>query len=70
MLGLTDLQTENLMDGLRDSSDQQVALSTRGRQMMMPAGSTHMFPYENPEIVLAEVRKMIRFENEDLSRDG
>lgn len=60
MLGLTDLQTDNLMHGLRDSNDQQVALSKRGRQMLMPEGATHMFPYEYPEMVLDEVRKMIQ----------
>ena len=58
-LGLTQLQTDNLMHGLRDSTDQQVALSTRGRHMLMPEGSTHMFPYELPDLVIEEVRKMI-----------
>jgi len=28
--------------------------------MMMPEGATHMFPYEYPERVLEEVRKMMR----------
>jgi pimeloyl-ACP methyl ester carboxylesterase len=60
MMGLTELQADNLMDGLRDSVDQQVALSSRGRQMMMPEGATHMFPYEYPGLVLEEVRKMVR----------
>ena len=60
MMGLSELQADNLMDGLRDSADQQVALSSRGRQMMMPEGATHMFPYEYPERVLEEVRKMMR----------
>ena len=58
-LGLTELQTDNLLHGLRDSNDQQVALSTRGRHMLMPEGSSHMFPYEYPELVLVEVQKMI-----------
>ncbi|MFC1796562.1 hypothetical protein ACFL1V_05635, partial [Pseudomonadota bacterium] len=60
MMGLSELQVDNLMDGLRDSADQQVALSSRGRQMMMPEGATHMFPYEYPDLVLEEVRKMMR----------
>jgi transposase len=60
MMGLSELQADNLMDGLRDSTDQQVALSSRGRQMMMPEGATHMFPYEYPDLVLEEVRKMMR----------
>ena len=60
MMGLSELQADNLMDGLRDSADQQVALSSRGRQMMMPEGATHMFPYEYPARVLEEVRKMMR----------
>ncbi len=59
MLGLTDLQTDNLMHGLRDSAEQQVALSSCGRQMLMPEGATHMFPYEYPDLVLSEVRKML-----------
>jgi len=59
MMGLSETQTDNLMDGLRDSNEQQVALSARGRHIPMPAGSTHMFPYEYPDLVLAEVRKMI-----------
>lgn len=60
-LGLSEFQTANLMDGLRDSAAQQVALSSRGRQVMMPEGASHMFPYEYPERVIAEVRKMIDF---------
>ena len=60
MLELSELQTENLMQGLRDSEGQQVALSSAGRQVLMPEGSTHMFPYEYPERVLDEVRRMMR----------
>jgi pimeloyl-ACP methyl ester carboxylesterase len=60
MLKLSELQAENLMHGLRDSDDQQVALSTVGRQVLMPEGSTHMFPYEYPDKVLDEVRSMMR----------
>jgi len=59
MLGLTDLQSDNLVHGLRDSNDQQVALSSGGRHMLMPEGASHMFPYEMPELVLPEVRKMM-----------
>jgi pimeloyl-ACP methyl ester carboxylesterase len=58
-MDLTETQTDNLMHGLRDSNDQQVALSSRGRHVLMPEGATHMYPYEYPEIVLDEVRKMI-----------
>ncbi len=58
MLGLTDFQADNLMHGLRDSADQQVALSSRGRHVPMPSGASHMFPYEYPDMVLEEVRKM------------
>jgi pimeloyl-ACP methyl ester carboxylesterase len=58
MLGLTEFQADNLMHGLRDSADQQVSLSSRGRQLSMPSGATHMFPYEYPDLVLEEVRKM------------
>jgi pimeloyl-ACP methyl ester carboxylesterase len=60
LMGLSQTQADNLMDGLRDSSDQQVALSSRGRYMLMPEGATHMFPYEYPELVLSEVRRMMR----------
>ena len=63
MLGLTELQIDNLIHGLRDSMDQQVALSTRGRHVLMPIGSTHMFPYEDPDLVIDEVRKMIQPSN-------
>jgi len=59
MMGLSNLQADNLLHGLRDSNDQQVALSTRGRHMLMPEGASHMFPYEMPELVLTEVRKMM-----------
>jgi pimeloyl-ACP methyl ester carboxylesterase len=58
-IGLTEKQADNLMDGLRDSTDQQVALSDNGRVLEAPLGSTHMFPYEVPELVLEEVRLMI-----------
>ena len=60
MMGLSELQTDNLLHGLHDSNAQQVALSSRGRQMLMPEGASHMFPYEFPELVLAEVRKVMR----------
>jgi pimeloyl-ACP methyl ester carboxylesterase len=59
VFSLTKLQTDNLLDGLRDSNDQQVALSSCGRHMVMQEGASHMFPYETPELVLKEVRKMI-----------
>ena len=59
IMGLSELQTDNLLHGLRDSNDQQVALSSRGRHMLMPEGASHMFPYEYPELVLTEVRKMM-----------
>lgn len=59
VLALSETQTDNLMQGLRDSSEQQCALSLRGEQKLMPEGSTHMFPYENPELVVEEVRKMM-----------
>jgi len=59
MLDLTELQTENLMHGLRDSEDQQVALSSVGRLFLMPEGATHMYPYEYPDMVLEEVRRMM-----------
>ena len=58
VLGLSERQTDNVMDGLRDSQDQQVALSTRGKHLLMPEGSTHMYPYEFPDLVLDEVRRM------------
>ncbi len=60
MMALTEKQTDNLMDGLRDSKDQQVALSMIGRHMNAPPGSSHMFPYECPEFVLEQVRLMIK----------
>jgi pimeloyl-ACP methyl ester carboxylesterase len=59
MMGLSEFQTDNLLQGMHDSTDQQVALSTRGRHMLMPEGASHMFPYEYPERVLSEVRKMM-----------
>jgi len=59
IMGLSELQTDNLLHGLRDSNDKQVALSSRGRHMLMPEGASHMFPYEYPELVLTEVRKMM-----------
>ena len=59
MMGLSESQTDNLLHGLRDSNDQQVALSSCGRHMLMPEGASHMFPYEMPELVLTEVRKMM-----------
>ncbi len=59
VMGLREFQADNLMHGLRDSSDQQVALSSRGRRMLMPEGASHMFPYEYPQLVLSEVRKMM-----------
>ena len=62
-LGLTERQTENLLDGLRDSVDQQLALSSRSRHRLLPVGASHMFPYEYPDIVLEEVRAMIRGDN-------
>jgi len=62
LMGLSESQTDNLIQGLRDSNEQQVALSSRGRHMLMPEGSTHMYPYESPEIVLDEVRKMAKHE--------
>jgi pimeloyl-ACP methyl ester carboxylesterase len=58
-LGLSEIQLQNLFDGLRDSNDQQVALSRKGRLVTMPEGSSHMYPYEHPGMVLDEVRKMI-----------
>jgi pimeloyl-ACP methyl ester carboxylesterase len=59
MMGLSKFQTDNLLQGLNDSNDQQVALSSCGRHMLMPEGASHMFPYEYPELVLSEVRKMM-----------
>jgi pimeloyl-ACP methyl ester carboxylesterase len=59
-LGLNEIQLQNLFEGLRDSNDQQVALSRRGRLVTMPEGSSHMYPYEHPGMVLDEVRKMIQ----------
>jgi pimeloyl-ACP methyl ester carboxylesterase len=64
MVGLSDKQTDNLMDGLRDSNDQQVALSTHGKHLQAPPGSSHMFPYEVPELVLEQVRLMINRKSE------
>jgi pimeloyl-ACP methyl ester carboxylesterase len=61
-LGLSEIQVQNLFDGLRDSNDQQVALSRKGRLVTMPEGSSHMFPYEHPGVVLDEVRKMVHGE--------
>lgn len=58
-LGLSELQADNLLHGLRDSVAQQVALSSRGRHKPMPVGASHMFPYEFPDQVLAEVRAMM-----------
>jgi hypothetical protein len=59
MMGLSETQADNLMHGLRDSTDQQLALSTGARHMLMPGGASHMFPYEYPGRVLSEVRKMM-----------
>jgi hypothetical protein len=64
IVGLSDKQTDNLMDGLRDSNDQQVALSTHGKHLQAPPGSSHMFPYEVPELVLEQVRLMINRKSE------
>ena len=58
-LGLDDRQIENFMDGLRQSAAQQTALSTHGRHVKLPEHTSHMFPYEVPDRVLAEVRAMI-----------
>jgi len=58
--GLTDLQVENLWAGLDDSNSQQARLSSRGKLLMAPEGASHMFPYEHPEFVLTEVRKMLK----------
>ena len=60
MLGLSRLQADNLMHGLRDSNGQQLALSSQSRHHLMPEGATHMFPYEYPETVLEAVREMTR----------
>ena len=58
-LDLDDRQTDNFMDGLRQSAAQQTALSTRGSHVKLPEHTSHMFPYEVPDRVLAEVRAMI-----------
>jgi pimeloyl-ACP methyl ester carboxylesterase len=39
MMGLSKFQTDNLFQGLHDSTDQQMALSSRGRNMLMPEGT-------------------------------
>lgn len=62
VLNLSEIQVQNLFDGLRDSHDQQLALSNHGCLVTMPEGSSHMFPYEHPGVVLDEVRKMVRGE--------
>jgi len=59
MLGLTNLQASNLWDGLTDSVSQQARLSSEGRLLDAPRGASHMFPYEHPDFVLAEVRNLI-----------
>lgn len=59
-LGLSDTQADNLMSGLQQSINQQLALSSASRHHLMPIGATHMFPYEYPEIVIAAVSEMVK----------
>lgn len=59
-LHLSEIQVENLLDGLRDSTDQQLSLSRKSRLIMTPEGGSHMFPYEQPAMVLDVVRQMMR----------
>lgn len=58
-LKLTDLQVDNLWKGLEQSIEEQVRLSSRGERRMGPSGCSHMFPYEQPELVIDAVRELI-----------
>lgn len=58
-MGLSELQSLNLWQGLTDSMNQIPQMSSKGSLVKAPPGATHMHPYEHPEFVLEEVRKMI-----------
>ena len=59
-MGLDEVQLKNFWDGFDLGEDHQVTLSHAGRRRYMPEGSSHMFPYEHPKLVLDEAREMIQ----------
>jgi len=66
VLSLTERQVTNFWHGLDESVSQQTRLSSRGQHRNAPAGAGHMFPYEHPEFVLTEVRKIARKTGENI----
>jgi hypothetical protein len=44
---------------LQRTRERYLAVSTRSRRVVAPAGTGHNFPYEAPECVLAVVREAL-----------
>ena len=59
LMGFDDVQEANFWAAIDASSEGQLQLSRRARRVLAPEGSSHMFPYEHPDFVLDEVRRMI-----------
>jgi len=60
LLRLDVHQQRNFWRAMDESNEAQLRLSGNSHKVMAAPGSSHMFPYECPEVVLDQVRRMLR----------